>query len=199
MMNRLAACRVNALVWLLVLPLGCRPPVQQATEDHLAPEAQAAVERVLHLMRQRLLVMHDVARWKWNGQQPSADPERERVFLDSIAAKAKSANLDPEFTRTFFVAQIEAAKQLQEDDFRRWKMEGRGRFPDVPDLATQIRPKIDALSADLLGALAAVQPILGSKTARDQVRQQANEVLSADGITETIRETAIRPLMMLKR
>lgn len=177
------------------LLLGCSPPSSPTPEDALSAQTDAAVDRVLRLMRQRLVIMHDIARWKWNGQRPIADPERERAFLDASATKARSSGLDPEFARAFFAAQIEAAKQLQDDDFRQWQAEGREKFADVPDLSTQIRPRIDAVSSELLGALAALQPDLGKLMLRDRIRRQAADVLAGDGITESIRAIAIRPLM----
>jgi chorismate mutase len=91
-----------------------RPP---ATENRSPAEA-LAVDRLLDVMQQRLLIMHEVAGWKWNTQQPIADPEREQAFLKAILAKSQSYRLDPALTRAFFQAQIEAAKQLQQDNFR---------------------------------------------------------------------------------
>jgi hypothetical protein len=53
----------------------------------------------------------------------------------------------------FFVAQIEAAKQLQRELHARWHRERRGKFTGITDLATTIRPGIDRVTADMLTAL----------------------------------------------
>src|SRR5262249_9005402 len=119
----------------------------------------------------------------------------EQAFLEAMQAKAQSYQLDPKLTRAFFAAQMEAAKQIQEDDFRRWRDEKRGRFPDAPDLATQLRPKIDALSGELLTALAAIQPQFKEPEAPELTRRKSAELLSGEGINDEIRATALGPLV----
>jgi len=178
--------RTLAILFLIGLS-GCyRPSVQVA--DHVV------LDRLLQFMRQRLLLMHDVARWKWNQKQAIADPKREQAFLESMQARGQAHGLKDEFVRSFFRAQIEAAKQVQEDDFQRWQAKGRGPFTDVPDLSTQQRPKIDAASNELLAALEAAQPLLEDMKARHQLAALAATILTGDGITERVRQLAIQPL-----
>jgi chorismate mutase len=160
---------------------------------------QAVLDRLLQFMQQRLLLMHDVARWKWNQKQAIADPKREQAFLENMQAKGQAQGLDEEFVRSFFRAQIEAAKQVQEDDFQRWQAEGRGSFADVPDLSTHQRPKIDAASNELLSALAAAQPFLRNAEARRQLAARAAVVLTGDGITSRVCRTALQPLETPRR
>jgi chorismate mutase len=146
-------------------------------------------------MRQRLLVMHDVARWKWNSRVPVTDLVREQTILNDIVAQSKQHGLDPAFVRDFFVAQFDAAKRLQEDDIRRWEAEQQGAFTDVPDLASELRPKIDNINGQLLTALAAVRPLLHGP-AVPTMRERAAVVLNANGITREIRDAAIGPLVV---
>jgi hypothetical protein len=82
-------------------------------------------------------------------------------------------------------------------NFQRWEAEKRGKFDDVPDLASQLRPRIDALSSDLLSALATVGPFLEDAAVRDAIRKRATDVLTGDGITQAIRDTALQPLVAL--
>jgi hypothetical protein len=92
------------------------------------------------------------------------------------------------------VAQIAAAKRLQEDDFRRWEAERREPFADVPDLGAELRPRIDRLNGELVAALAVIQPRLLDANTRGWLRQRAAAILKDDGITDAIRYTAIGPL-----
>src|SRR4051794_3177508 len=103
----------RAIVLLLLgLPMpACR---QAPTEDR-------SLDRLLVLMGQRLEVMHDVARYKWARKSPIEDPARERALLDDVAEGGRRLGLEPETTRSFFAAQIEAAKLIQRADFRRWE------------------------------------------------------------------------------
>ncbi|MFO0845529.1 MAG: gamma subclass chorismate mutase AroQ [Gemmataceae bacterium] len=129
---------------LLLLAVGCaaRP---------------APGEKLLGLMNERLGLMHDVARWKWNERRPIDDPERERALLDEVARRGEERGLDPGFVRAFFADQIEAAKEVQHAAFDRWAGERRGRFDRVRDLA-DLRKEIDRINGELLAALAEVAP-----------------------------------------
>jgi chorismate mutase len=146
-------------------------------------------------MRQRLLLMHDVARWKWNSKKPIADPAREHAFLEDIAERARRADLDPAWTRSFFAAQIEAAKLIQEADFRTWTAEQRGPFPDAADLSKSLRPRIDEVSHDLLGALVDLRPRRNDEQFRTIIQDRAPSVLTGRGIDDVVRRTALKPLV----
>lgn len=146
-------------------------------------------------MEQRLGLMHDVARWKWNAKQPVADPERERQLLDRLAEQGKAHGLEPACTRNFFRAQIEAAKLLQQADFDDWQTKGQGRFADVPDLGKELRPRIDALGAELLGVLAKVQAARAAPGWQQALAKRAAVMLTSPGITPAIRAAALAPLL----
>jgi chorismate mutase len=113
--------------------------------------------KLVGLMKERLGLMHDVARWKWNEKRPIDDPERERVLLDDVARRGEEYGLDAGFVREFFADQIEAAKEVQRADFDRWTEEKRGRFDRARDLA-DLRKEIDRVNGELLAALAEVAP-----------------------------------------
>jgi chorismate mutase len=137
-------------------------------------------------MRDRLVLMHEVARSKWGAKRPVGDPRRERALLSEMEVKGKECGLDPGLTRGFFAAQIAAARRVQEDDFARWRAEGRGPFADAPDLAA-LRRRIDGLNRELLGALAEARPQLGGAASGEQLRAWALEALTGEGITDAVR------------
>jgi chorismate mutase len=144
-------------------------------------------------MSDRLALMHDVARTKWNANRPVGDPEREQALLREMEEEGQKHGLAPEFTRPFFAAQIAAARRVQEADLARWRAEGRGPFADEPDLAA-LRRRIDALNRDLVGALAEARPRLAGASTRDQLRRWAREALAGEGITDDVRAAAVEPL-----
>jgi chorismate mutase-like protein len=110
-------------------------------------------------MKQRLDLMHDVARVKWNTKSPIHDPQREEESLRILVEEGKARGLDPNYTREFFTAQMNAAKLVQESDHERWRAEGRGPFTDAIEL-TLLRQRLDSLNGALLSAIVRVQPIL---------------------------------------
>ena len=99
--------------------------------------------------------------------------------------------------RAFFAAQIEAAKLIQRADFRRWEADPPLPDAPAPDLATDLRPRIDGLNRDLLAALSRAVPRLRrDKGAGARILIRADTLLSGDGIDAAARVAAIRPLII---
>ena len=179
-------------VWVVALLLalaasGCRP----ANAPVASPHDPADLDHLLHLMRQRLTLMHEVARWKWNAGQPVTDPERERELLQSVVERGRGKGLDPDLVRSFFAAQMEAARLVQQADFDRWQANGQGPFADTTSLAV-LRQRIDQLNRELIDALAEVRPWLSGQTVKQALPQRADEILTGNGLAD-VRETAIAP------
>jgi chorismate mutase len=171
-------------------PAAVTPAVRRARLD-------AAFDELLGLMRARLALMHDVARWKWSAKSPIEDPTREATLLGEVADRGATLDLDPVMTRAFFAAQIEAAKLVQRADFRRWEADPPPSDAPALDLATVLRPRIDALNRDLLAALARAEPRLHSDDgAGARILIRADALLSGDGIDAEVRAAAIRPLIL---
>jgi serine protease Do len=162
---------------------------------YVTPKVRAAVNDLLRLMQRRLALMNEVARWKWSAKVSPADADREHDFLAKIQAQGKSLGLPPEVTRAFFAAQLEAGKRVQEQFVQQWKQAGRGPFPNVPDLKTNLRPQIDAVSQDMLAPLATLQAHLANPVVQKQLREGAETALTGAWITASVRESALKPLV----
>lgn len=135
-----------------------------------------------HLMEARLAIMNDVAKYKWNTHGSIEDPAREQVILDGLKPKAEALGLPPQWVQHFFREQIEAGKLIQYQLFATWTKEGAGVFPNVPDLATQIRPRIDTLTTQLLHSLADNWTVIHAGTVQDEGRRQLNSNSCANGL-----------------
>lgn len=122
------------------------------------PAYAGGEERLVGLIEARLALQVDVARYKWNTHGAIDDPLREQQIIDGLKLKAATLGVPVPWAERFFRAQIEAGKTLQRMYFVRWKAAQEGRFEGVPDLVTQTRPKLDALTPPLLDALADVWP-----------------------------------------
>jgi chorismate mutase len=143
-------------------------------------------------MRQRLALMHDVARWKWNAGQPVTDPQREHDLLRSVVERGRGKGLGPALVRSFFAARMEAARLVQQADFARWKTNKQGPFADATSLAV-LRRRIDRLNRELIDALAEVLPRLSGRSVQQALPRRAEEILTGNGLAG-VRETAIAPL-----
>ena len=129
--------------FLLLLLAGCAAAPSAKDEDP---------PRLLALIGERLAIMPDVARWKWNAGKPIEDLEREKALLDAIAARAVEKGIDKRVARRFFQAQIEAAKLVQRAAFKKWEGEKRGKFKKANSLA-ELRKRIDGVTAEMIAEL----------------------------------------------
>jgi hypothetical protein len=93
--------------------------------------------------------------------------------------------------RSFFAAQLEAARLVQQADFDRWKANKQEPFADK-GLAV-LRQRIDDLNRELIDALAELRPWLSGRTVQQALPQRAEEILTGNGLAG-VRETAIAPL-----
>ena len=114
----------------------------------------------------RLLLMDDVARYKWNHGQPIVDPEREAALLERISGEAVALGVPQDYARRVVAAEIEASRTLQLELIAVWQRQQHSPFADVPDLTTIQRPTIDAATRQLLEELSASLCALNSDAAR---------------------------------
>jgi chorismate mutase len=181
------------LLSVLVVPVpACDPGT--APPAVTRPAKDRTFDVLLGVIRSRLEVMHDVARWKWAKKAAIEDPEREAALLLDVAERGIPLGLDREMTRDVFRGQIEAAKVIQRADFRRWEASGRGPEGEAPDLAGVLRPRIDGLNRDLLAALAGARSRLRDGDGPDRLRRRADQLLVGEGIDARVRDSAIGPL-----
>jgi chorismate mutase-like protein len=152
------------------------------------------LEPLRRLIDERLLLARDVAQFKWNRRLPIEDRAREAQVIADLGRRAEALGVPRDGAERFFRAQIEASKIAQADLFRGWGREGRGSFPDAPDLAAATRPRLDALTEKLLRALAENWPLLADPGRRPEVeramRPMAAEAIGADAV-----DAAIAPLL----
>lgn len=134
-----------------------------------AAPAAISLEPLRRLMDERLALMSDVARYKWNVKSAIEDLPREQKIIDGLKAEALMLGVPANWAERFFRAQIEAAKVIQREHFLRWEQAGAGRLADAPDLATVIRPRLDALTPQLLRELAATWPALADPAQRERI------------------------------
>ena len=182
-----AVCVMGLLV-VSVAASGCRP-----AELPIAPRSELFhLDRLLRLMEQRLALMHDVARWKWKAGKPIEDPKRESESLQVVVERSRGKGIHPDLVRSFFAAQMAAARLVQQADFDRWKAKEQEPLADTASLEV-LRQRIDQLNGELIDALADVSPWLSGLTVQQALPQRAEEILSGNGLA-SVRDTTIAPL-----
>jgi chorismate mutase-like protein len=150
------------------------------------PTPPAPAVALARLIDERLSLMPDVARYKWNHKQAIEDLPRERALIDSVRGQAAVRGLSPERVAVFFSAQIEASKVVQRELFARWESQGQGAFDSVRDLGADIRPRLDALNPQLLDTLKAVE---------GPVTREVLGTMPASAISPAAVDVALAPLL----
>ncbi|TDD03843.1 gamma subclass chorismate mutase AroQ [Nonomuraea deserti] len=108
---------------------------------------------LVELVVERLRLADAVAAAKFGGTSPIADPERERALLGRVATLSARTGLPAEAGVRFFRAQIEASKVVQRGLHARWRARPELRPRERPDLAIEVRPRLDRLTPRLLRLL----------------------------------------------
>ena len=139
------------------------------------PMASSEILRLEELIVYRLSLMRDVAAWKWRNDKPIEDLARESRVLDSTSQRAEALGLDPDSSRAFVIAQMEAAKVVQRHWFALWTADGfpendltRVPVPNV-DLETVLRPAIGRAGDAILEQIALVRPLLQDEEQLDML------------------------------
>ena len=127
---------------------GC---VHPSARPAFAPTASEA--RLAESMASRLEISRHVAWVKFQNNLPVRDPKREAEVLATLVQQGEEAGLSAETVQTFFAAQIRASCEEQARLIRLWKR--GGTLPAYPpwDLKRHIRPRIDAISREMVQAL----------------------------------------------
>lgn len=153
--------RVLLPLFLLISPYSCFGTLQGANEDTSSgcdrtyqDKSNNTQTRLKRLSEERLALMFDVARWKWNEKKEVTDPTREKELLEKLVKQGEALGIPPNSTRDFFIAQFESSRNLQESYFAEWRETNQGYFENVPDLGSVQRPKIEDVSQNMLQALA---------------------------------------------
>ncbi len=107
--------------------------------------------RFIGLLQQRLLLSRQVAMAKFNSGAPVEDLKRERELLEKTL---KVAGRGHELAQRVLQSQIDASKTAQRKFIAKWA--GHPRFKHAPDLAREIRPKLDKLTKEMLSMMRSV-------------------------------------------
>jgi chorismate mutase len=141
------------------------PSSAEAATPNLDPQhAQSAVRPgslgpLTAVAVQRILLGDKVAAAKFGTGRPIDDPVREQQELDAMAAMASREGVDPDASVRFFRAQIEANKVVQRGLYALWTEHPELRPSERPDLATEVRPELDQITAEIMRQLKATRAV----------------------------------------
>lgn len=130
----------------------------------------------------RLMLMKEVAAWKWVNQHPIADPTQEQAVIDDAILTGLRFGLTAESISDFLRIQIEIAKAIQQHWFLMWQ-QGE-RVPTAPDLRAEIRPQLIVLGQRIISLWADHKIPMSEADLRAALTEIAG--LSGDDVTELL-------------
>jgi chorismate mutase-like protein len=130
------------------------------TAESRADNGTVTIDALRSIIAERLALMPDVARHKWNHELPVEDLAREAVILEATVKKAQVVGLERAYAVRVVSAQMTASKRIQSQLIEAWQKADAVIFEAAPDLATDIRPKIGAITPKLLALVYAAKPAL---------------------------------------
>jgi chorismate mutase len=122
------------------------------------PASSEALRPLLTTLNERLNIGDLVALTKWDSGKPIQDSPREAQVIANARALATEYQLDPEDVAQLIAAQMEANKLVQYGLLAQWQAAGVAPDTPRPDLAKQIRPRLDELQTRLLRQYADFAP-----------------------------------------
>ncbi len=200
--------RLHALLPLAWLLLAAVPASAPATETPGAAPAilpdprlwdeGSLLDHVLQLVDDRLALMPLVAGAKWQHRQPIADPAREAAVIATAGERAVRLGLERAPVEALFAVQIRLAREAQARLTDHWDSAGYDGITPVPDLARDLRPQIDRLTGDLLGALYLLAPYANTPDFAAKVATAAGRALPATRWSSTDRQALAEGLVALR-
>jgi chorismate mutase-like protein len=152
--------------------------------------AELLPTRLKNAMAERLAAMPDVARHKWNSGASVTDDAQEAKVIEKVVASGEELGLAPELVHQVALAQIEAAKIVQSALIEQWRAQAAPAFPDIPDLATVLRPTIAEATAGIVASLPEAMPALAECAGATDLRTAPSSLeayagawaVAADGV-----------------
>jgi cyclohexadienyl dehydratase len=145
------------------------------------PRLAAGLPSLLSGIAERLALMPWVAEAKRSSGGAIEVPEREERVIEAGMQKTREVARargvpapDPEAVRSFYRAQIEAAKAIQ-----RSVLAGPATSADPPDLSTELRPALIRIGDRLAGTLVGLSSdVVAPRPAPDEIRAMTRAALS---------------------
>jgi chorismate mutase len=122
------------------------------------PVSSESLRPLLTTLNERLNIGDLVALTKWDSGKPIQDSPREAQVIANARTLATEHQLEPEEVAQLIAAQMEANKLVQYGLLAQWQAAGAAPDTPRPDLAGQIRPRLDELQTRLLRQYADFAP-----------------------------------------
>jgi chorismate mutase len=119
----------------------------------------AQLDTLVELVVERLSLARDVAAAKYGSGDPIDDPVREQQVLRSAGCALDVTPIGHRTGMRFFQDQIEANKAVQRGLYHRWQRHPEEVPAANPDLTTEVRPKLDRITTQIIQQLTCMDEV----------------------------------------
>lgn len=159
------------------------------------------IDVLFQLVNERLVLMKEVAAYKFANGIEIENRSRETVVLQRAMQSAERYQLDPESVETFFRLQIKVAKVVQQGWINYWIAQGFDHTQDagITDLNAEIRPKLINLGDQIIRQLSLALPQLQDCQQFAINLSKARQTIDDRFVSAAIKQQLIEAMAMIKR
>ena len=162
-------------------------PQQQETTITSNTELNSTIhelETLFVLMQERLTLMHELARYKWNNQL------KDQTLKGELLTDQK----DSKEVQSFLAAQNSAAVEVQKQDFNLFEKEGVDKFEKIRDFKTEILPQLEILDEKILGSANELMSFTQNESLPEFLKDVSFNSFKQEGVERSIYDIAVSPL-----
>ncbi len=169
--------------------------VEKKVEETSQDESQAQMDTLLTLIKERLILMQDIAKWKWNNAMPIENATEEKALHAEVALIAQKLDLSPEIAANLMQAQFNSSKLIQIDAFETFARQDLDVVEGAPKSIEPLKMRASELTSMILTQAKNLLPKTSNGELKVAIKEKANEILTNSGISETATKEAILPLV----
>lgn len=170
-------------------PIDTKVTVEQTlNQEDKIPQTVHELECLFVLMQERLSLMHDLSRYKWNNKQMDQTFEGEELALTEMGKENDA------FIASFFEAQNNAALEVQKEDFAIFGQQKVGQLESVKDYETEIKPQLDAINKEMLETVNQLLVYTQNESLPSFLKEISYSSFQNEGIHRDIYNIAVDPL-----
>jgi len=142
------------------------------------------LETLFVLMQERISLMHDLARYKWNQGLKSETLDHEKLLSKNTSTEVQ----------IFLQAQNNAAQEVQEQDFTLFMKEEVENFENVKDYKSEILPELQNLNQKMILTVQELMTHTQNESLPNFLKDISFNSFKNEGVDRSVYDIAIEPL-----
>lgn len=180
----------------------CTYPVSSSVENlnhqemRLTKEDVKSIHEIFSLLRDRLKIARDIAKWKWNYRLPIEERSKEKELLKQLLLQAFDDGTDMQFCTNVIMSQIIAAKAVQIQSFENWIENEADLVPFPSSDLVSLEKNMLEIDRKIIHQLMHLYSISDRQDFFSHIAFTAMEIFPEGQVSENVREEMIRPFLI---